>query len=179
MRADRPLPRAVHPALICKRCRRPRLQSLPPQPQRGTYRRPAVPPPHPLHWCQGCRLRLDRTTMPLRLALRVPRIAVSPGPIRIPPARRTSPRRGCRLLPRPHTRRRPKCYPQVSRSVDKYPCRGNALALSPCQRPWPPPPAARYHCPAPDRRLLPPKQPIRQSSPLMATGRDLIAIARA
>ena len=59
MRADRSLPRAVHPALICKRCRRPRLQSLPPQPQRRTYRPPAVPPPHPLHWCQGCRLRLE------------------------------------------------------------------------------------------------------------------------
>ena len=142
-------------ALICQRCRRPRLQSLPPQPQRGKYRRQAVPPPHPLHRRRGCRLRLDRTTVPLRPA-QVPRIAASTGPIRIRPARRISVRRGFRPLPCPHTRRRPKCYPRMSRSVDKYPCRGSGQGLLP----WPRPPAARCHCPAPGRRLPPPKRPL-------------------
>lgn len=47
---------------------------------------------------------LDRMTIPLRPARRTPRTAASPGLIRTRTARRTSPRRGFRLLQRPHRR---------------------------------------------------------------------------
>jgi hypothetical protein len=122
-------------------------------------------------------------TIPLRPARRTPRIAVLPGLIRTRTARRTSPRRGFRLLQRPHRRRArqlPRSSPRKSHFVDRYPRRGNGRTLSP----WPrlqavQPPPVRCRCRAPARRPLPPKRPIRRSSPLTVTGRDSIATAKA
>ena len=169
-RARRHRPRTVH-RFLCALHRRPRPQS-PRQP--ATYRRAA---PCPLRRRQDPRL--DRMTIPRRPAPRAPRIAASPGLIPIRTPRRTSAHRGCRLFLRrhrqQHARRRPRSRPRQSRSVERSPCRGSGQTLLPLPQP---PPAVRCHCPAPVRRLLPPKRPIPRSSPLPVTGPDSIAIAR-
>lgn len=129
---------------------------------------------------QDCPLRLDRVTMPPRSAPRVPPIAIAvlPGPIRIRPARQTSPHHGSR---RPHlprrrrVRRRPRSSRPMSPSAVRYLCHGSGPAFLP----WLRPPPVRCRCPAPARRMLPRKRPIQSLSPPPAIGPGSTAIASA
>jgi hypothetical protein len=185
----------LHRPLRCKRrrCRCPRLQSLlrlpqarPAMPQRAVIRQQQRPPR-----CQDHRS--DRPRARLRAAPVHP-IAVSPGPIRMRPARQTSPRRGSHRLRRHSQRgwRLSKSFLRTSHFADGCRYRGSGRTLSPWQEQWQEqwrqqrqaqcrqqwPPLVRSRCRASDLEALR-RIPARSSTYPWAAGMNLRTLTSA